>query len=536
MSRTADHVFERARVWTGGAVLPDADAVAVSEGRVVAVGTRADLASWRGPRTRVIDAAGATLTPGLADAHLHLLAWARARVELDLHAAGTRAAAVAAVRAFADAHRDHPVVMGRGWEAAGWEAPPEARALDAALPDRPVVLHARDFHTAWVNGRALAEAGITRDTPDPEGGRIERDATGAPTGVLREHAVRLMTALEAAAPRPDPVASVRAAAETLLARGITQVHDFEAAEAHRALRTVATGDGPRLRVLMHLPHAGFEHALELGLASGTGDTRFRIGALKLFADGTLGSRTAAMLAPYEGTVDTGMDVIPRPALHAIVARALAAGLSVAIHAIGDRAVRASLDAFEAAGRWEGRVALAPRIEHVQLAAREDLARFTALGVAASVQPSFVPSDAALARRHWGARAERGYAWRDLLAAGALVAFGSDAPVETPGGALMLHAAVTRTDPAGTAAPLAPAQALTLDQALACATEAPAKLAGWWPELGRIAPGALADLVLWNHDLHALPPPRLHEAAAQLTMLGGEVLHEAPVRAPAGAMA
>ena len=536
----ADVLVRRARVWSDGAPL-DADAIAVRGGAILDVGREAALAPLVRPGTRVVDANGATVTPGLADAHLHLLAWARGISELAMGGLSSRAEAVEAVRRFAAAHPDAPVLVGRGWSAERWAEPPDRAGLDAVAPDRPVLLHAHDFHTVWVNSAALRAAGINRRAPDPEGGRFERDAAGEPTGIVREHAVRAFAALEAQAPRTDDAQALTRAVATLHARGITQVHDFEAADAMRALHAlavpraapddVARARGPALRVLMHLPHAALDAALALGIASGTGDLRFRIGALKLFADGTLGSRTAAMLAPFEDAGGAGLDLIAPAALRDIVARAFAGGLSVAIHAIGDRAVRASLDAFEAAGPWAAKVALPPRVEHVQLADAADVPRFATLGVAASVQPQFVPSDGEAARRAWGARAERAYAWRTLRTSGALVAFGSDAPVESPGGAAMLHAAVTRSDAAGRVRPLAPGECLDLDAALACATETPARLAGWWPALGRLAPGAAADLVLWSHDLHALPPARLHEAGARLTMIDGAIVFEAPQRAP-----
>ncbi|HET7225529.1 MAG TPA: amidohydrolase, partial [Candidatus Eisenbacteria bacterium] len=397
-----DVIVRRARAWSSGAALDGVDAIAVKDGAIVALGREADLLPLAGPATRVLDAAHATVTPGLTDAHLHLLAWARGALELDVAGAGSAREVAERVRTFAAGHPDRGVIVGRGWDAHGWPDAPGREVLDRAVNDRPVILHAHDFHTAWVNSRALAEAGIRRESADPEGGRIERDGANEPTGVLREHAVRALQPVEARAPKADGVAALRHAARTLLARGITAVHDFEGPESLRLLRALATGDGPRLRVLAHLPQSSLDAACALGLESGVGDDFFRIAGVKLFADGTLGSRTAAMLEPYEGG-GTGMELIPHDALAALVARAFAAGLSVAIHAIGDRAVRSALDAYQAAGAARARVALPPRIEHVQLAHPADLARFRALGVAASVQPAFVPSDAEAARRWWGAR-------------------------------------------------------------------------------------------------------------------------------------
>jgi predicted amidohydrolase YtcJ len=230
-----------------------------------------------------------------------------------------------------------------------------------------------------------------------------------------------------------------------------------------------------------------------------------------------------MLEPYEGRDDRGLELIAPAELAALVARAALGGLATAIHAIGDRAVRSALDAFAAAAAL-GPLALPPRIEHVQLLDPADLPRFTALGVAASMQPLHCTSDIDIARRHWGARSERAYPWGSLLARGTTLAFGSDAPVEPPTTAAALHAAMTRQradhTPAGG---FVPSERLTLDQALAAYTEGPARLAGTWPRLGRIAPGATADLALWSDDLHRLASSALAGARVMATVMDGEIV-------------
>jgi hypothetical protein len=415
-------------------------------------------------------------------------------------------------------------VVGRGWDANAWPDAPHRAALDAACPDRPVLLHSHDFHALWVNGAALDAAGIRRETTDPDGGRIERDASGEPSGVVREHAVRLFAALERSAVRdPDDALLARAIAQ-LNALGITAVHDFEGAEEERLLRAMSEGEGPRVRVLMHLPHSGLDRALADRIESGRGDAAFRVGAVKLFADGTLGSRTAALLEPYDGTDDRGMELLSPEALRHDVARALAGGLAVAIHAIGDRACRSALDAFEAAGRSLGRPRLPSRIEHLQLVDDRDLPRLARLGIAASVQPTHLTSDIELVERWWSDRRARAYPYRALADSGALLALGSDAPVEPPDPAGALHAAITRQRPGGHPAQgFVPAQRMTLDSALACSTVNAAQLAGLGQELGRLAPGQHADLVVWNQDLNAVAPGSLWEARPEATVLAGEVV-------------
>jgi predicted amidohydrolase YtcJ len=523
-SRPLDLLLTGAGLWSADGCPDGVDSIGVRDGRVVALGRASELEPLAGRPTRRIDAGGHTVTPGICDAHIHLLGWAHALSELDLRGCGSTGAALDRVRAHLGAHPGDGVVVGHGWNDDGWPAPPD-RSIDAVTGDRPVLLHAHDHHSLWANGAALRAAGIEGSTRDPDGGRIERDAAGRPTGLLREHAVRLVAALERTAPREPAATVLNRAVRRLHAFGITAVQDFENAEAFRALRAMTLGDGARVRVLMHLTHHGLDAALATGLESGVGDDWFRVGHVKLFADGTLGSRTAALLAPYDGDTQAGMDLIPPDELRRLVAAAFGGGLSVAIHAIGDRAARASLDAFEAAGGGAV-VPLPPRIEHVQLLDPADRPRFARLGVAASVQPVHCATDIDQAERLWHSRRDHAYPWQSLLEADALMAFGSDAPIESPDVGAALCAAVGRTRADDTPAGGWTAQErVTLDQALAAFTAGPARLAGAWPRLGRLTPGARADLVVWDRDLHAASAAGLRGALAQATILDGDVVHE-----------
>ena len=516
--------MRRAKLWTDGATVAGADALAIAYGRIVALGREAELAGFVGPSTRVWDAAGASVTPGLVDAHLHLIQWARSLSEVDLFGAASPAEVVARVAAFMAVTPGDAPIVGRGFDPNAWSTAPERAALDALGLTRPVLLHSKDFHALWVNGAALRACGITRDTPDPSGGRIVRDGAGEATGLLMEHAVRLCARLLPAGHAGD-AAAVRRALPQLHARGVTGVHDFEGREASRVLREVCAAEPTPLRVLMHLAHSGLDAAIDLGLTSGVGDDVFRIGAVKLFADGTLGSRTAAMLEPYENGDETGMDLMSPAELRDTVERASDAGISIAIHAIGDRAVRSCLDAFEAAGPALSRLALPPRIEHLQLVDPGDMPRLARLGVAASMQPSHALTDARLAAEQWGARVAYSYPWRALLDCGALLAFGSDAPVEPPDAPLGLCAAVTRQGP-GLDAPFTPHQRVSLDAALSAYTQGAARLAGTWPRVGTLRPGAAADVVVWSRDLHSADPLELAQTTPAATILAGEVLWSA----------
>jgi hypothetical protein len=321
----------------------------------------------------------------------------------------------------------------------------------------------------------------------------------------------------------------------LHACGVTAVHDFEDLEAIRRLRAFqGEAARPRLRIVAHLPAEALEAALGRGLASGAGDDWFRYGALKLFADGTLGSRTAATLEPYEGSDASGMDLTAPAELARLAVRAAAGGIAVAIHAIGDRAVRAALDAVQAAATAAPRPALPSRIEHAQLVDPADLPRFARLGAWASMQPSHCVSDIALAERAWGGRVARSYPWRALLDAGATLVFGSDAPVELPRPMAWLHAALTRqradgTPPGG----FTPGQRIGLDEALRACTLAGTATGG--EGAGGVAPGAAADLVVWDADLHRLPASLLYNARPVCTLVAGEIVHREPLAPSQGVL-
>jgi hypothetical protein len=508
------------RSWSG--VPLASDAVLVRDGRIVAVGTREELAA-QAAGARVIDAAGGTVTPGLVDAHLHLVPWARGRMQPDLAGCRTRADALAVVaRGLTTARASDAPLVGRGWDDDLWAVLPDRAGLDELAPAQPVLLHRHDFHALWVNSAALRAAGITRATPDPPGGRFERDAAGEPTGVVREHAVRLFDVLEQrAGPAPDATV-LDAAARALHAEGVTAVHDFQRnAEDGQRMRALA---GRRmLRVLQHVGPEQLSAAPRMGFRGGDGGAWFRTGSLKLFADGTLGSRTAAMLEPYDDAPGTGMVLIEPDLLVAQVGEAAAAGFSVAIHAIGDAAVRNSLDAIAAHRDALAKLAIPPRIEHAQVVTDMDVPRFARLGVAASMQPQHAFSDAPYARRAWGARCRLAYAWRTLFEAGASLAFGSDAPVEPPRAALGLACAVARLTADGQ--PFEPGQALPLDQALMAYTSGAARLAAGRLGASTLEAGEPADLVIWDRDLHGTPPAELAAARPRFTVLAGEIVYD-----------
>lgn len=520
----ADTVIVNARPWSHGSLVANANALALGGGKILAVGSRASIEAMAGPATRWIDAHGATVTPGITDAHLHLVAWARALREVRLEGLDRRGV-VAAVGAVAEASPTAGTLVGRGWAEVGWDAPPDHTALDAVAPRRPVLLHSKDYHAVWVNRAAMTAVGVHRATPDPAGGKIERQPSGEPTGVFREHAVRLFDGLVPAPSVADDLDAVQDAVTRLLEMGVTAVHDFEGEAEAEVLKAMARSEGPRVRVLMHLHRQALDRALSERIASRPGDDDFAWGALKLFADGTLGSRTAHVFEPYDGSEELGLPLIPADELKGIIGRAVRNGLSVAVHAIGDRAVHSTLDAFEDCEAALARLRLRPRIEHAQLVLDEDRARFARMGVVASMQPVHCTADRPLVERFWSTRVRRCYPWRTLLDDGVDLVFGSDAPVEWPSPIHGLHAAVSREAVDGPGSPFVPMQRISLDEALTAYTAAPAKLADAWPRRGALTPGALADLVIWNADLHRTKLSELHRAAPAFTLLDGVVRFE-----------
>jgi predicted amidohydrolase YtcJ len=397
--------------------------------------------------------------------------------------------------------------------------------LDAVAPNHPVALWSKDGHTLWLNSLALKELGINSFTPDPPGGVIERDELGQPTGILKEKAAELVKQrVEASSPLLQR--SVEEAMESLLRKGLVGLHNCEDERALSLLQSLKSQGKLKMRILHHIPAENLEAAIKLGIKSGFGDEYLRIGGVKIFADGTLGSRTAAMLEPYLGEPENlGILTITPEELEELVLKAGEAGLSVAVHAIGDRANRVVLDALEKAPR------LRHRIEHVQLLTPQDLPRLAKLGVVASMQPIHATSDMEMAERYWGKeRCRWAYAWRSLLEAGTILAFGSDCPVEPPDPLLGIYAAVTRRRLDGSPGPEGwfPEQRLTVEEAIRAYTWGNAFAAVEEKSRGTLAPGFLADITILSDDIFRTAPEKIPAIEVLGTIIGGEIafLHPA----------
>jgi predicted amidohydrolase YtcJ len=509
-------ILENGVIRTLDSALPRAAALAIAGDRVAGgVGTH-ETALASPDR---VDLGGRCVVPGFTDSHVHFPTWSLAQRQVRLEGAESLDEALGRVASAASEAPKGRWLRGLGWRSGDW-APavePTKADLDAVTGSVPTALMSKDYHSLWLNSAALALADGDLQVP---GGVVERDEAGEPTGVLREECAWHFRDNYARPTEDEMVEACRGGIRIANARGVTSIHDKDGwLGALRVFHRLRDEDGLTLRVWQSLPHEHLDRLEAVGIASGLGDDVLRVGYIKAFLDGTLGSRTALLL---DGT---GVEITSYETFEDVVRRSARAGFPVAVHAIGDLANRHALDAFEATrDEWRPR-GLRPRIEHAQLLDPEDVGRFAALGVAASVQFSHAPSDRDLADRFWGEKTDRAYAFRSLLDTGALVANGSDAPVEELDPLLGIRAGVLRTlDERGA---WHPEQAVTVEQALHATCVAPAWLTGDERRRGKLLPGYLADLVVLDRDPLDCPPEGLASIEVVATMLGGRWVHGPP---------
>jgi predicted amidohydrolase YtcJ len=533
-----DLLFHGGPIYTLDPRQPRAEALLVRGDRIVAVGSEADVRAASGGRYEDVPLNGRALVPGLIDAHIHILWTGLGRMNVDLEGVASLDAALEQIERHVRTLPEGAWVRGHGWNHALWnDRWPTAAELDRVTAGHPAVLSRKDGHSVWLNSAALARAGIDRDTVAPAGGTISRDGQGEPTGVLSENAMNLAYRV-----MPDPTwQERRVALRRIIAecnrRGLTGLHIPEGAETLALFRELYDQDDLTIRALWHIPYAQLDQAIALGLRSGIGDEWVRIGGVKIFSDGALGSVTCHMLAPFEGSTDNhGIPTIEEGELRDAVLRADRAGIAATIHAIGDRANRTVLHAIGNAIEQRARQDVPPtdvqwgprlphRIEHAQHLDAADVGRFAQLGVVASMQPIHATSDYLVAERLLGAaRSAWSYAFRPLLEAGATLAFGSDAPVETIDPWAGIHAAVTRQRPNGQPhGGWHPEHRLTLAQALAAYTVGAAHASGEAALKGSLQAGMLADLVVTSADPFAADPQQLWQQGVDLTVVGGKVV-------------
>jgi len=538
----ADTVVVHGRIYTVNSRQPWAEALAIRDGKVVAVGSEKEIDAYRGLGTRVIDAGGRLVLPGIVDTHVHFMGGAIALQQIHLDDATTVAEIQKRVKSYAAAHPDAPWILGRGWwySVFGAVALPNKKMLDDVVPDRPVFLTAYDGHTTWANSKALQMAGITRDTADPANGIIVRDAkTGEATGALKEAAGRLVRKIIPEPSRQDRLEALRQAMHYANSLGVVRVHIAGSDNAYLDIYDEIRQKGA---LTVRFYSAGSAEAPELTPAAVEmmeqnrrkyHDEWLDTGAVKFYLDGVIEAHTAAMLAPYSDDPAQSGHPTWNPAKYKqAVAELDRRGFQLFTHAIGDRAIRLALDAYEEANKANGRKDARDRVEHIEDPSADDIPRFGKLGVIASMQPLHAyPNDNILnvwARNVGPERALRAWPWHDIAAAGGRLALGSDWPVVTlnPWGGfqVLLTRQTTEGNPPGG---WNPNERITLEQAVEGYTLGAAFAGRREKTEGSLEPGKLADLIIVSQDLFHTEPAKFGKTEALLTMVGGRVVYESP---------
>ncbi|OLD66639.1 MAG: hypothetical protein AUI52_03240 [Acidobacteria bacterium 13_1_40CM_2_68_10] len=530
---TSDLILTNGAVVTEDPARPGARAVAVRGDTIAAVGTDDDIVKLAGPKTRRIDLRGAMVVPGLIDAHGHVRSFGEELANLDLHG-------VASIEEVARRVRERDAVLppgawitGHGWDQNLWPGKkfPDHRPLTEAAPGRPVWLRRVDGHASWANRKAMEVAGVTRRTPEPSGGKIERDARGDPTGVFVDNAQDLVKKARPAPTREQIKEWLRLSLQRLAAGGLTEIHDAsvdpEDVDAYREL-----ADEGNLPLRVYLMWNGIGKALIEPLVERPIFVNYRnrltLRAVKLMVDGAMGSRGAVFQEDYsDDKGNRGLFVTEPDELERRAELAMRKGYQVCTHAIGDRGIRLTIDAYEKALAAVKPTDPRPRIEHLQCVTPEDVARLKPLGIIASMQPSHATSDMYWAEDRVGPERGKGlYAWRWVLDSGVIIAAGSDFPVDPEKPLIGLHSAVTRQDlknwPAGG---WHPDQKMSFEEALRAYTRGAAYAAYEEDHKGRIAPGYWADLTVIGKDLREIPPEEIPNAGIDFTIVGGSVVYE-----------
>lgn len=494
------------------------DSMLMDGDRILATGSREELKDLLKGSVETLDLNGAMVTPGLVDSHTHFLLHSLNLLGIDLGECQTLQDAVATVRlGFEEGKQQGGWIVGGGWDKNLWaEGWPNRSHLDAITGEIPIALRSKDYHSLWVNTAALQKAGITGDTPDPPGGAIARDSQGYPLGILKENACDLILDI---IPDPSLETATEALKEGMLhaaSLGLTGVHTFEGELTLRALQRLYREQELSLRFLLGIPRKHFSLAQRLGLETGLGDGYLRLGALKLFLDGALGSQTASMEEPYLGHEEyRGIPTMEGDVFFKQVQDAVDSGFSLAIHAIGDRAVRMALDGLEKVHEKSKKLGLRHRIEHAQLISEEDLDRIARLQVLPSMQPVHLKADRRIIEAYWGKeRGSRAYPCQTLLDKGATLLLGSDAPVATIDPIIGLQEAMFRTD-------YARKEALSPYNALRAYTYGSAFGAGEENRRGLLKPGYQADCTVFSHDF-IKDPDSIYATDVLFTICGGEI--------------
>ncbi|MBM3462942.1 MAG: amidohydrolase [Armatimonadetes bacterium] len=531
----ADLVLRNGAVYTLDAARSWADAVAIREGRISYVGAEKGVEPYIGPATKVVDLKGRMVLPGFHDSHVHPVQGGIELGRCDLNNCSTPAEVYATIRKYAAAHPDAAWIIGSGWALPLFpQANPKAADLDRIVRDRPAFIEAADGHSAWVNTKALRVAGITRATKDPPDGRIERDARGNPTGTLRESAIELVSAHVPKATPEEVTAGLRRGLDVAKKFGITSLQDANADERALEAYMAADRDGTltaRVVASQCVDTEGDEAQVAAMVARRElfRGRLFRTTTAKIFADGVIEARTAALLKPYVKSKSTGFLNMPPDKFARMVTALDAAGFQVHVHAIGDRAVRTALDSFEAAQRANGRRDARHHIAHLQLIDPSDIPRFRRLNVIANFQPYWFQADdyvTELTDPVLGPRRARlQYPAASMVRSGAVVAAGSDWTVSTMNPLEAIQVALTRKDVSNPPGPgWLPEQKVTLPTMLAAYTIEGAYLNDQEKITGSLEVGKSADLIVLDRNLFDIPVSDIHRVKVVLTLLEGRTVY------------
>jgi predicted amidohydrolase YtcJ len=517
------------KIYTMDPELPPAEAVAIRDQKIIAVGKNTDVENLGKVNFQVINLEGKTVIPGLIDGHTHFLSYAYRLRKANLEGISSLEAIRSVLDDFCKKLKPGEWVVGDGWDKnlLKEESVFTKEKLDEICPQNPVALQSKDHHLLWVNSTALQLAGVGKYTNDPPGGRIEKDPeTNELTGILKENAVGLVW---------DKVPSLSAsvcrelfgkALKIANSYGLTGIHDFEDQDAFHLFQEFWLDKSLTLRACCWIPDGDLDSAISLGLGSSFGNEYLRIGGVKLYCDGTLGSQTALMFEPYEGSSDNfGIEVTSLEELKEIVQKASHAGISVSIHAIGDKGVHNALNAIEySLSNAEGKNRLRHRVEHIQLLHPEDVERFRKLDIIASVQPVHAPSDRQVAEKYWGSRCNRAYPYKTILSTGARIAFGSDAPIESLNPLKGIYAAVRRKK-VGEKESWNSVESLSVAEAVHAFTLG-ASFASCEEKIkGSIQAGKLGDVVILSQDIFDIDPELIPDTKVEYTILGGKIVYQ-----------
>lgn len=520
------------RIFTGDADIPWAEAVGIKDNKIAALGSNQEVKKLINAGTREIDMPGRLVTPGLMDGHAHFTFLGRTITLVGLNHAKSLEECLERVRQAAENCPPGVWIVGRGWNHHQWDIKrePTMYDLDKVTPENPAIMIRADGHSSWVNSLAMKISGVTADSNDPPGGRIERDEAGNPTGLFREAASRLVQGNMPSLSHEDWKENALTAQKQSLAFGLTGIHSIEGISQMEAIWELDKEDKIKLRLPLVPVFREMKQITAKGLRPGEGSSRVWYSQMKMFADGTLGSGTALLHEPYTDNPETnGIAVISPERLENEIAIAYEAGWSVCIHAIGDKAVSTCLEAIKGA---RTRMNIKPgtkrdRLEHVQLVRPQDLALFRELGVVASVQPVFLPTDWKIAEKLWGAeRCQYAYAWNTFIKKGIPLQFGSDAPFDIIKPILGLQAAVSRQGPPGEPPDgWFPEEKLSLENSIRAFTALPAWTAYRENELGSITVGKWADMTIFERDLFEVEPESWGEVDVEMTIIDGQVEFE-----------